>query len=103
MSPALSDSTTSHPTPAAAKVDGWGPVSSSSWTARACASSPGTVTPEMTRSPVVSTSARTQRGSGSSTGAEPDHEKRRMVPAGKTATVRGSALIAAATAAQPDG
>lgn len=27
-------------------------------------------------------------GSGSSTGAEPDHEKRRMVPAGKTATVR---------------
>lgn len=32
-----------------------------------------------------------------------DHEKRRMVPAGKTATVRGSALIAAATAAQPDG
>ena len=48
-----------------------------------------TVTPEMVRSPVVSTSARTQRGSGSSTGAGPDQAKRRMVPAGNTATVAG--------------
>ncbi|OOK69975.1 conserved transmembrane domain protein [Mycobacterium kansasii] len=33
----------------------------------------------------------------------PDQEKRRMVPAGSTATSAGSRLIAAATAAHPDG
>jgi hypothetical protein len=51
----------------------------------------------------VSTSARTQRGSGSSTGAEPDQGKRRMLPAGNTATAPGSSLISLDTAHHPDG
>src|SRR5271163_92584 len=103
MSPAPSDSTTSQARPAGAKAEGAGPAKSNSWTARARLPSPGMVTPEMARSPVISTSARTQRGSGSSTGAGPDQEKRRMVPAGNTATSPGCLLIAVATAPQPRG
>ncbi len=71
MSPAVSDSTTSQPTPAGARADGSGPLSSSCCTALAWLPSPGMTVPEITRSPVLSTSARTQRGSGSSTGARP--------------------------------
>ena len=89
--------------PAAASRSAGAPASSSSCTARARPPSPGTVWPEMVRSPVVNTSARTHRGSGSSTGAGPAQENCRIESAGNTATGRGSALIAAAAAAQPGG
>ena len=99
----VSDSTTSQPTPAGANATGRAPPAATVAPRGRGRPRPGWSIPEMARSPVISTSARTQRGSGSSTGAGPDQEKRRMVPAGNTATAPGRALIAAATAAQPGG
>ncbi len=103
LSPPASTSTTTQPTPAAASAAGSAPASSNSCTARAVPPSPSTVDPEIVRSPVLNTSARSQRGSGSSTGAGPAQANWRMESGGSTATGRGSALIRAATSAQPGG
>ena len=82
-------STTTQPTPAARADSRVGACQQQPLHARGRASpSPGTVVPQIIRSPVVSTSARTQRGSGSSTGAGPAQANRRMLSAGSTATGR---------------